>query len=288
MKAVVLLALVALSLCRGPFTHEFYEELKKKADYELIPLEENPFRDYTHEELKAMLGDNKLSPNIPKVDVVSHLKAPATYDFRTAYSNCVFAARNQGNCGSCWSFAGTLCLQFRRCRAGKGKLILSTQDAVSCETSVGYCQGNYMNSMMNYIVQKGLVTDACVPYVAGSGQTLSCPSKCTSGGTWTKYYASSHSTTSGVENIKNAVYNSGPVAVWMMVYDDFYNYRSGIYKHVTGGQVGGHFVNIIGWGSDYWICENSWGANWGESGYFRIYFGQCGIENEAHMPVPKN
>ncbi len=287
MKAIAFLALVTFTLCHGPFNHDFYEDLKKDAEFELIPLEENPFRDYTLEELKAMLVNNKPSPDMKHIDIVSGLKAPETYDFRKAYSNCVFTARNQGNCGSCWSFAGTLCLQFRRCRAGKGKTILSTQDAVSCETSVGYCQGNYMSSMMNYLVKKGVVKESCLPYVAGSGKTLKCPTKCSSGETWSKIHASSYTSTSGVQNIKNAVYNSGPVAVWMEVYEDFYNYKAGIYKHTKGSSVGGHFVNIIGWGSNYWICENSWGSNWGESGYFRIYQKQCGIESEAYLPVPK-
>lgn len=52
------------------------------------------------------------------------------------------------------------------------------------------------------------------------------------------------------------------------MYEDFPTYKSGIYQHVTGAQVGGHAVKIIGWGTeggvDYWLITNSWNEDWGE------------------------
>ena len=42
--------------------------------------------------------------------------------------------------------------------------------------------------------------------------------------------------------------NSGPVETGFMVYEDFYNYKSGIYSYVSGSLLGGHAVKIIGWG----------------------------------------
>ena len=66
------------------------------------------------------------------------------------------------------------------------------------------------------------------------------------------------------------------------VYADFMSYKGGIYQHVSGSRQGGHAIKIIGYGKEgnveYWICANSWGPAWGESGYFRIAFGQCGID----------
>lgn len=43
------------------------------------------------------------------------------------------------------------------------------------------------------------------------------------------------------------------------MYDDIYNYDSGIYEYVYGEIDGGHAVKLLGWGHDvdgklYWIC----------------------------------
>eukprot|EP00352_Strombidinopsis_acuminata_P003786 CAMPEP_0176387190 /NCGR_PEP_ID=MMETSP0126-20121128/36554_1 /TAXON_ID=141414 ORGANISM="Strombidinopsis acuminatum, Strain SPMC142" /NCGR_SAMPLE_ID=MMETSP0126 /ASSEMBLY_ACC=CAM_ASM_000229 /LENGTH=48 /DNA_ID= /DNA_START= /DNA_END= /DNA_ORIENTATION= len=42
------------------------------------------------------------------------------------------------------------------------------------------------------------------------------------------------------------------------IYEDFMNYQSGVYKHVTGEFLGGHAMKLVGYGHDndeglYWI-----------------------------------
>jgi cathepsin B len=55
---------------------------------------------------------------------------------------------------------------------------------------------------------------------------------------------------------------SGPVQTAFTVYEDFLSYKSGVYKHVKGNELGGHAVKIVGWGvldgSPYWLVANSW------------------------------
>lgn len=72
----------------------------------------------------------------------------------------------------------------------------------------------------------------------------------------------------------------GPLIACFTVFDDFYSYRSGVYRHVWGNIVGGHCISIIGYddANGCWLCKNSWGAGWGESGFFRIGYGEGGIE----------
>jgi Papain family cysteine protease/Repeat of unknown function (DUF5648) len=72
----------------------------------------------------------------------------------------------------------------------------------------------------------------------------------------------------------------GALAACFTVYSDFFAYRSGVYRHVTGGLAGGHCVSIVGYddAAGCWIAKNSWGAGWGDMGFFRIAYGQCGID----------
>lgn len=80
---------------------------------------------------------------------------------------------------------------------------------------------------------------------------------------------------------------NGPVEVSFTVYADFEAYKSGVYTHVSGSELGGHAVKMLGWGVDngveYWIIANSWNETWGNKGYFWIKKGvnECGIEGSA-------
>jgi hypothetical protein len=65
----------------------------------------------------------------------------------------------------------------------------------------------------------------------------------------------------------------------MAVYNDFFSYRGGVYRHTTGALAGYHAICVVGYNEkdQCWICKNSWGTGWGEKGWFRIAYGQCGI-----------
>ena len=94
--------------------------------------------------------------------------------------------------------------------------------------------------------------------------------------------------------MKMWLYATGPMAIRMYVYDDFFSYKSGIYTRVSDNYMGGHAVKLIGFGYDkkkkinYWICQNSWGKGWGMQGYFNIKEGEVGIEEEAASCYPYN
>lgn len=98
-------------------------------------------------------------------------------------------------------------------------------------------------------------------------------------------FSGSTVTARGASGIQQAIMAGGPMEVAFTVYSDFENYASGIYHHVSGGQVGGHAVKVVGWGVDggvqYWKIANSWNPYWGEEGYFRIKFGEGGIDDQA-------
>ena len=90
----------------------------------------------------------------------------------------------------------------------------------------------------------------------------------------------------GVSAIKGLL-TRGPVSAAFYVYDDFYDYfesdTGAVYTHSGGGNYAGHAVVIVSYtdlpgGGGYWLCKNSWGDWWGAAGYFRIGYGQCGID----------
>jgi len=74
------------------------------------------------------------------------------------------------------------------------------------------------------------------------------------------------------------------------VYEDFMNYKSGVYKHVTGTFQGNHDVKVLGWGTEgrvnYWLAANSWGPDWGENGFFRIAEGECNFDSALYACAP--
>jgi C1A family cysteine protease len=85
-------------------------------------------------------------------------------------------------------------------------------------------------------------------------------------------------------DMKDYIYNNGPILVAFEVYSDFPSvwYATTVYKKTSTAVFrGGHAIYVYGWDDvkGCWLCRNSWGT-WGEggSGNFRIAYGQCGIE----------
>ncbi|WP_255286924.1 C1 family peptidase [Bacillus toyonensis] len=46
--------------------------------------------------------------------------------------------------------------------------------------------------------------------------------------------------------IKQWIATKGPVSACFNVYEDFYYYQGGVYRHITGAHLDGHCVTIIG------------------------------------------
>lgn len=94
--------------------------------------------------------------------------------------------------------------------------------------------------------------------------------------------------------IRHNIYCWGPVSTGFIVYPDFYTFdpKTDIYEwDGYGDPLGGHAVEIVGWGVDdkpFWWIKNSWGEKWGIDGYFKIVRGKnnCHIEENVIAGVP--
>jgi C1A family cysteine protease len=189
--------------------------------------------------------------------------------------------KNQGKCGSCWAFAMAACVE----AANGGNLDLSEQQLVSCCTDCMGCQGGYISPTGEWIkANGGIVKEQDYPYISGNdGKNGSCSTPGNAKAYTISQVVEIDDWWDPAQQVKEALDNGNAVDTGMYVYQDFFNYKSGIYKHVTGDMAGGHAVVIIGYddAGGYWIVKNSWGTGWGESGYFRIAYGECEIPMTA-------
>ena len=86
----------------------------------------------------------------------------------------------------------------------------------------------------------------------------------------------------------------GSVTASFTVYEDFVSYSSGVYKYTSGRALGGHAVEVVGYGeeggSKYWLVKNSWNDSWGDKGFFKILRGEdeCGIEKDMCAGTAKS
>ncbi len=219
----------------------------------------------------------------PKIDL------PKNYDFRDKHGKCITEIRNQGSCGSCWAHSATEVLQERICLVNGKNEMLSVQDPVSCSKKNKACDGGYPFHVWEYLKNNGTVSEECFPYTSGNKVVPECRDTCVNNTKYEKHKIISFQRYVGEEEIKTELDLNGPVDVSFDVYDDFYNYKGGIYQHVSGGYVGGHGVVAVGFGEEngikYWICQNSWGPRWGENGFFKIKVGECDIDDDGYAGV---
>ena len=83
------------------------------------------------------------------------------------------------------------------------------------------------------------------------------------------------SNSKNVETLKNFVYTYGAVPVAICADRNFDYYKSGIWS--SSCKTGNHAVVIVGYGSNYWLIRNSWGASWGNKGYVNVAMGKSYI-----------
>jgi cathepsin B len=243
----------------------------------------------------------------PTVTAERRASPPDTFDARQQWPSCpsIGEVRDQSSCGSCWAFGAVEVASDRTCIKNGQTADISPEDMLDCCKTCGFgCNGGYPIMAMNWWQSNGVVTggnygsnDGCMPYSikpCPSGCPLSptpkCNAKCRTGYDKTyaedKHHAASAYNVQGSEsNIRQEIFNNGPVEAAFQVYQDFYTYHTGVYHHVSGSYVGGHAVKIIGWGTEsgtpYWLVVNSWNTTWGDNGMFKIKRGnnECGFES---------
>jgi len=208
---------------------------------------------------------------------------PGSYDLRNVSGrNFITGIRDQSFCGSCVAFgvAATAEGTLRRQRDDASLYVdYSEAQLFYCYASTdgqNCSSGWWPTNALDHFKTGGVVDESCFPYVAGD---QSCK-LCTNSQSLLTRISDWHVITS-TDQMKTWISTKGPLCACFSVYEDFYAYRNGIYRHVTGSIVDGHCVSVIGYNDtdQYWICKNSWGSSWGEGGFFRIAYGNVGIDS---------
>ncbi|KAL4236419.1 Tubulointerstitial nephritis antigen-like [Mactra antiquata] len=245
------------------------------------------------------------------IEVQHNGRLPANFDSRQKWPGFVHGVRDQGNCASSWAFS-TAALASDRLSIESGGLArddLSPQNLLSCNHyGQNGCKGGYLDRAWWYMRKRGIAVDDCYPYSSGnSGKRGTCRirrslgANCPSGvGRVQRLFEATppYRISMSERDIMAEIEMNGPVQATFRVKDDFYMYKSGVYRYANiqpdavppeQDKYSYHSVRIIGWGLDrgpagnlkYWLCANSWGTDWGESGYFRIERGsnECEIES---------
>jgi len=185
----------------------------------------------------------------------------------------VTAVKDQGQCGSCWSFSTTGGLEGAWKLATASLTSMSEQHLVDCSTKNVGCQGGNVGVALTFLENTHVCTESSYAYKAIQG---TCQSSCSAaiprgGVTGFSRVGGFFGTT--VDDMKSALAH-GPVSIALQGNQNaFQHYKSGILKHGCGSQLD-HAVLIVGYGTEggdeYFRIKNSWASTWGDAGYLRI------------------
>jgi cathepsin F len=202
---------------------------------------------------------------------------PTNFDWRTY--GAVTPVKYQGTCGCCWAFATVGNLEGLYYIKYKKSVSLSEQQLLNCDNSQQGCNGGAIQNAYTYLQgTNGLGAMNQTPYLFYKSTC-----RAVTGIAKVRGYKLAGSTDE--TQIQQMLYSYGPLATTLNA-NLLQYYSSGIMDY-SSTQCNpnnlNHGVLLVGWGVQggipYWLIKNSWGANWGEKGYFRIRRGRgtCGI-----------
>jgi len=255
----------------------------------------NQYADMTSEEMSNKL--NGYRP-INRVKNVRHLKlsaaAPSALDWNQ--KGAVTAIKDQGQCGSCWSFSATGSIEGAVFLKTGNLTSLSEQQLMDCSHPEGddSCEGGLMDDAFQFVLDnKGICAESDYPYKAKDEK---CQKTCKTVSTITSFADVDFDEKKPTdETALMAAVQLGPVSIAIEADKPIFQlYTGGVITNAKScGTDLDHGVLIVGYGTDaatnvdYWLVKNSWGPKWGEKGFVRLArnMNMCGLNSAASYPI---
>jgi len=238
---------------------------------------------------KRLLGSYMSEREVAYFMALEPDPAVLSMKFRDAFDwrdhNGVTPTDDQLSCGSCWAFGACGSTEAQVLINEGVALDLSEQQSIDCNSQGGGCEGGQSTYAFQIHQNPGGVLESCYPYLAEDGNPCRqdrCDKVAIIDGQATIAY--------NVASLKYACQTYGPLSVNMCAYDDLSGYTGGCYEHAGSDPIN-HNVLICGWddsmcgGAGAWLVKNSWGADFGYSGFFWIKYNSCWIGLGARRPV---
>jgi C1A family cysteine protease len=235
---------------------------------------------------------NRRVTGIPEMDVAEALRAASgnllaprssravvadAVDWRTIDPPILGAVRDQSACMSCAAFAVCSAMEARLLLHETSQIDLSEADLFFC--GGGTCQhGMPLDAALSRARNNGIGLETDFPYDPAAAACVAIKPVVRAAGF---HYILND------KDRRISISEDGPVVAVMKVFTDFLAYDTGVYEHISGADEGLHAVVIVGYDDRerFWIVRNSWGPDAGESGYFRIRYGQCEIDTRPFVAI---
>jgi len=229
-------------------------------------------------------GNHAGSYHVPKMPRAS---LPDSIDWRQL--GAVTAVKDQGICGSCWSFGAHETIEGSNFVQTGELLRLSSQSLVDCSWAEGNtgCSGGLDFQAYDWILSENegfIPTESSYPYLMANGI---CHADRAVDGVAISGYV--NVTSFDQYSLQDALVSMGPVSVSIDAsHKSFSFYSEGTYFEPDCGNGPDdldHTVLAVGYGTDemgidYWIVKNSWSTYWGDEGfvYMSATDNNCGVE----------
>lgn len=251
----------------------------------------NKFADLTHEERKSKLNFDLSSTTSCGTFSFTGKELPTEVDWRK--KGIVTNVKDQGQCGSCWSFATAEAVESAWAIAGNPLVTLSEQQMMDCSRDYGNegCSGGFMDPALDYVIDNGgLCAENSYPYKEAD------ETSCRACVPVAKISDCQDIPASNQLALKEAVAQQPVIVAIQADRAVFRYYSKGVLDSASCGTTLDHAVVVVGYGEEngkkYWLVRNSWGSDWGENGYVKIARsdsktdkGICGIASVPSIPI---